>query len=79
MHGLHAATSKVVNSAQDDCKLKFVHAIPSSPVREVERERERERGRYRDLKRERVRERKRARHKEGERGGERERDVKNGY
>ncbi len=26
MHGLHAATSKVVNSAQgSSCKLKFVH------------------------------------------------------
>ncbi len=40
---MYAATSKVVNSAQgSSCKLKFVHAIPYSPVREVERERERE-------------------------------------
>jgi hypothetical protein len=29
VHGLHAATSKVVNSAQgSSCKLKFVHGRP---------------------------------------------------
>jgi hypothetical protein len=29
VHGLHAATSKVVNSAQgSSCKLKFVHELP---------------------------------------------------
>ncbi len=28
MHGLHAATSNVVNSAQgSSCKLKFVHVV----------------------------------------------------
>ncbi len=34
MHGIHAATSKVENSAQgSSCKLKFVHGV-------IERERE---------------------------------------
>jgi hypothetical protein len=33
VHGLHAATSKVVNSAQgSSCKLKFVHGSPSKSV-----------------------------------------------
>ncbi len=51
MHSMHAATSKVENSAQgSSCKLKFVHG-------ESKRERERESKRERERERERVRER----------------------
>ncbi len=80
---LHAATSKVENSAQgSSCQLKFIYwfAHPlhrSERKREKERERERERGR--EKKREKVWGIERGKERVSEKEWERDRDVQNCY
>jgi hypothetical protein len=88
VHGLHAATSKVVNSAQgSSCKLKFVHEhthtqsrkcghalnIPHSISAWISRSPVSQREREGEKEREGGRERERESKREGEKEGERER------